>query len=109
MCPSRGGLGEKALYDGHYRDRSGFPGGRPPVRAWPEFYDGSLGGRHNGNRRLVRADRLVHREIRRRLARSEVGLLVTVGYTAFTEIVRRQLHLHAITFEHANVVLPHLT
>ncbi len=37
------------------------------------------------------------------------GLLITVGYAAFTEIVRRQLHLHAITFEHANVVLPHLT
>ncbi len=29
MCPSRGGRGEKALHDGHYRDRSGFPGVGP--------------------------------------------------------------------------------
>ena len=37
------------------------------------------------------------------------GLLVAVGYATFGEIVGRQLHLHTISLEHPNVVLPHLT
>ena len=40
---------------------------------------------------------------------AEGGLLVAVGYAPLRKIVGRQLNLHAISLEHPNVVLPHLT
>jgi hypothetical protein len=36
------------------------------------------------------------------------NLFVAVGHAALGEIVGRQFHLHAISLEDANVVLPHL-
>ena len=54
----------------------GFRGSAPcPSLAGTLRWFFGVGGRHHGNRRLVRADRLIHRGIRRQLARSEGGLL----------------------------------